>query len=669
MKTLSFGREACQDLEWALKREWLETNGLGGYCSSTIVGTNTRRYHGLLVAATQPPKARYVLLSGFEESLYVDNQKFELSSNIYPDIVHPKGYVFLERFLQSPFPTFIYQIDEVTVEKSVIMIYGENTVAVSYRLLTGEANRIRLELRPKIAYRDFHSLGYENNEINKTLSVQKGVASLAPYPGLPPVYFYHNAAITDKSSYWYKQVEYPEEKERGFDSQEDLFSPCSFIFSFAGGEEAYCVVSTQRKEKADIAELRFSEEKRRSSLEAPLEIQKEEIQTLWRSSSNFIVRAKDGLRRVIAGYHWFEDWGRDTFVSLPGLSLITQRYDVAKDLLLAYARYESQGMIPNRFPDLEIEPDYHSVDASLWYVNAVYEYFLETEDNETVMNELYPVLKKIMMRYKNGTRFDIRMDSDGLLLAGNPHTHLTWMDACIGDVPVTSRHGKPVEVNALWYNALKIMETFGSLFKDEKEGGVFRDLAFQTKESFNEAFWDKRTENLYDVVRPDFKDESVRPNQIFSISLPFPVLNPVYWKSVIKKIDDELLTPAGLRSLSPKSPDYCGVYSGGPMERDRIYHQGCVWPWLIGPYVLASLKHYGRTKTVKMRLMKILDSMLTHLQDAGIGYVSEMFDGDAPHLSRGAIAQAWSVAEILRAYIELVRDELKIDQAREFVLR
>ena len=669
MKTLSFDKPAFQDLPWALKREWLETNGLGGYSSSTLVGANTRRYHGLLVAATQPPRARYVLVSGLEEAVYIDNQKYELSTNIYPDVIHPKGYENLSKFLLSPFPTFLFHIDDVLIEKTIFMVYGENTTIVTYRLLTGEASRVRLELRPKIAYRDFHSLASENSNLNTQMNVQKGEVSLSPYPNLPPIYFYHNAAVTDKSAYWFKRTEYLEERERGFDCQEDLFSPCALIYSFVNQDELHCIMSTQKKENVKVDELRFQEEKRRSSLEAPLEIQKEEIQTLWRASNGFFVRAKDGLRRVIAGYHWFEDWGRDTFISLPGLTLVTGRYAIAKELLLAYAGYVSQGMIPNRFPDLEENPDYHSVDAALWYVNAVYEYFIETEDDETVMNELYPVLKKIMKFYKEGTRHQIKMDSDGLLTAGNAHTHLTWMDASIGDEPVTSRHGKAVEVNALWYNALKIMEFFGSLFKDEKEGGAFRDLAFLTKESFNEKFWDKRTESLYDVVRDDFKDESVRPNQLFSISLAFPVLNPIHWKAVLKKVDEELLTPVGIRSLSEKDSNYCGTYTGSPFERDRIYHQGCVWPWLIGAYVVAALKTYGRTKTVKMKLMKVLDAMLPHIQDSGLGYFPEIFDGDAPYHARGAIAQAWSVAEILRAYMELVKDELKIEKAREFVLR
>ncbi|MBI4971916.1 MAG: glycogen debranching enzyme N-terminal domain-containing protein [Candidatus Omnitrophica bacterium] len=656
MKTLSFDRPAFQDVEWALKREWLETNGLGGYSSSTLIGANTRRYHGLLVAATKPPRARYVLVSGLEETLFIDNQKYDLSTNIYPDVIYPKGYENLSKFLLTPFPTFLFHIDDILIEKTVFMVYDENTTVVSYRLLTGEAERVRLELRPKIAYRDFHSLASENLNLNTQIQVRKGEVSLSPYPNLPPVYFYHNAAVTDKSAYWYKKVEYPEEKERGFDYQEDLFSPCALIYSFLNQGEIYCIASTQKKESIKVEELRFREEKRRSSLEAPVEIQKDEIQMLWRQSSQFIVRAKDGLKHVIAGYHWFEDWGRDTFIALPGLALVTGRYQTAKELLSVYSGFISQGMIPNRFPDLEENPDYH-------------EYYLETEDSETVMREFYPALKKIIKHYKEGTRHEIRMDKDGLLTAGDEHTHLTWMDASIGDQPVTSRHGKAVEVNALWYNALKIMEFFGSLFKDENEGGIFRDLAFQTKESFNETFWDKRTESLFDVVRADFKDDSVRPNQIFAISLPFPVLNQTRWKAVLKKVEDDLLTPVGLRSLSPKSPDYCGVYTGGPYERDRIYHQGCVWPWLMGAFVVASLKAFGRTKNVKLRLMKILDVMLTHIQDSGLGFYPEIFDGEAPHQARGAIAQAWSVSELLRAYMELVKDELKIEKAREFVLR
>lgn len=669
MKTLSFDKSALQNLEWSLKHEWLETNGLGGYASSTVMGANTRRYHGLLVAAMHPPRARFVLLSHLEEALFIGDRKYEISTNIYSDVVHPRGYQYLVKFLLSPFPTFIFQIEDVLIEKSVFMIYGEHTTVVSYRLLAGEAEKLRLEVRPKLAYRDFHSFASENPQLNSELTTQKGLISLTPYSQLPPIHFYHDAVIVDKSSYWFKRAVYPEERERGFDSQEDLFSPCALIYTFLKNEQVYLAASTQIKENVDVEEFRRKEESRRARLEAPYEISKEEIRTLWRSSDTFLVKARDGLTRIIAGYHWFEDWGRDTFISLPGLALATGRYEIARDLLLAYSDYVSQGMIPNRFPDQSETPEYHSLDASLWYVNAAYEYFVHTEDDRTLANQLYPILRKIMKYYKEGTRFDIHMDADGLIEAGNEKTHLTWMDVAFGDSPVTSRHGKAVEINALWYNALKIMEFFAGLFKDEREAGFYRDLAFLTKESFNERFWDRQNECLYDVVRREERDDSIRPNQIFSFALPFPVLAPNRWKSVLKKVDEELLTPAGLRSLSPNSPEYRGVYAGGPVERDKTYHQGAVWPWLIGPYVFASLRAYGRTKPVKLRLLKMLDQILARLEDACLGYISEIFDGDSPHQARGAIAQAWNAGEILRAYVELVKDELKIEKAREFVLR
>ncbi|MBI4218405.1 MAG: glycogen debranching enzyme N-terminal domain-containing protein [Elusimicrobia bacterium] len=672
MRPLVFGKAACQDLEWALKKEWLETNGLGGYGSSTIIGANTRRYHGVLVAALRDNDSlasRWVLVSGFQETLYIGTQKFDLSTEMYGEWVPLQGYAFLSKFSLDPFPTFTYEIDEISVEKKVWLIHGQNTAVITYQLLSGDQDRIRLELRPKVAYRPFHSLARKSDGMGQEPVIQKGKVSLAAYPKLPPLLFYHNAGITDKSSKWYPDVEYPEEKERGLDHLEDLFSPCSLIFSFASGEPAYCIATTQERQHIDIEELKFAEEKRRASLEAPQEVEKEAVKTLWRTSGHFLIRSGAGRDRMIAGYHWFEDWGRDTFISLPGLALVTRRYAAAKDFLLSYLPHISRGMIPNRFPERAKEPDYHSVDASLWYINAVYEYFLETEDHETVMKELYPAVTKILKHYKQGTRFDIHMDSDALLWAGSPQTHLTWMDACIGTGAVTGRYGKAVEVNALWYNALKIMEVLSSLFQDEKVGGAFRDLAFQTKESFNRLFWNKKTETLYDVLRPGVKDDSLRPNQLFAISLPFPVLDESRWKSVLKKVEAELLTPLGVRSLSPRAKTYQGFYTGDPRQRDRAYHQGSVWPWLIGPYITAFLKCHGRGKTVKAKLMEILDSLFMHLEDTGLGFIPEIFDGDSPHTPRGAVAQAWNSAEILRAYFELVGDDQKARPAREFVLR
>ncbi len=669
MNTLSFDKEACKDFDWAIKREWIETNGIGGYASSTLIGANTSRYHGLLVAATQPPRARFVLLSHLEEVVFVGSKKYELSTNVYRDKVFPKGYNHLSKFLLSPFPSFIFQIDDILIEKNVFMIQGENSTVITYRLLSGDPEKIRLEVKPKLAYREFHSLGFENKELNSELKTQVGVVSLSPYSELPPIYFYHNSVILDKSFSWFNHAQLVGEKERGSESEEDLFQPCSFIYSFLNESEVYLLATTKKKKELNLKRIRLVEEARREQDEIPEEISNPAIRQLWRNSRSFIVTAKDGLKRVIAGYPRFEDWGRDTFIALPGLTLSTGRIEEAKELLLAYTRYVSQGMIPNYFPDHSETPDYHSVDASLWFVNAVYEYYQLTEDDLTVSKKLYPAMKKIIKFYIEGARDDIKMDQDFLLKAGNKHTRLTWMDAAVGNEPVTSRYGKTVEVNALWYNALKIMEFFSNLLKDEKESGVYRDFAFNTKENFNERFWNRKETCLYDVVGEKENDDTIRPNQVFSISLPFPVLSTSRWKPVMKKIDEHLLTPYGLRSLSPEDPRYKGVYIGDVFERDRIYHQGCVFPWLMGAYIFGSLRAYGRTKTIKRRMLKQLDAILEHLEDAGLGYISEVFDGNKIHYPRGGAAQATSVAEVLRAYVELVKDELKVEKAREVVLK
>jgi len=671
MKTLSFDKDACQDFDWALKREWLETNGLGGYSSSTLIGTNTRRYHGLLVMATKPPQARYVLLSNVEETLFIGARKFPFYTNIHADGVKPKGYNNLVKFLLSPIPTFIYQVEDVLIEKTIFMVYGENTTVVSYKLLQGDAEKVRLEVSPKLAYRDFHSLGFEDPELNKQLVTDKGSVRVSPYAHLPSLNFYHNAAIVNKTSEWLRQVQLTEEKERGYECEEDLYKPFSLIFTFLNQDQVYFLASTQEKENVDLKKIVQKEEKRRNKLEEkiPEEIKKEAVHTLWRNAHNFIVKSQDGHKRVIAGYHWFEDWGRDTFISLSGLTLATGQYKEAKDLLLGYSRFVSQGMIPNYFPDLSETPEYNSVDASLWYINAIYEYYRTTEDDKTISKKLYGTIKKIIKYYKDGTRFNIHMEENGLLFSGDETTNLTWMDARLGEKPITHRSGMPVEVNALWYNALKIMELFTALFEGEEESLEFQNLALKTKESFNKTFWNKKKTCLYDVVNGDELDDRIRPNQLLAISLPFPVLSSSRWKPVMKKVEDELLTPVGLRSLSPKEEGYQGTYVGDPLERDQIYHQGCVWPWLIGPYIFASLRTFGRTKTIRRRLLKILDFLLTHLEEAGLGDISEIFDGDEPFSPRGTIAQASSTAEILRSYMELVKDDLKLEKVKEMVLK
>lgn len=668
MEPILIGKSICQDPAKFLQKEWLETNRLGGYSSSTVGLVNTRRYHGLLVAAFKPPVERYVLVSALEETVEINHEKFFLSAHVYPGTIYPRGFEYLSQFSQEPFPSFIYEIGEVRIQKTIFTLNRENTVVVSYKLL-GPAADIKLSVTPLIAYRDYHSLTVENPVLNGNLETAKGSVRMQPYPNLPPLHFVHNAVITDKSGYWYKNFEYLREMERGLDYREDLYSPFTLIYSFHGTDEVFLCASTQAKKDFDFSDAMDAELERRMRIQAACPAKERLWSYLWQTADTFVVDRRGGERGLIAGYHWFGDWGRDTMISLHGLLLIQGKYEEARDILLSYSNYVNQGIIPNRFPDVGDTPEYNTVDASLWYINAAYEYLEYSDDVKTAESRLYPVIKKILKFYREGTHFGIRMAADGLIEAGAGRVALTWMDARVREVPVTPRHGKPVEINALWYNALMIGAELAGRFGDSKLKGEYEALASRTKEGFNRLFWCEEKRHLYDVVTPESSDSSLRPNQLFSISLPFAVLDEKKWKEVLRILEEELLTPYGFRTLSPKDPRYIAHYEGDPDRRDSSYHQGTVWPWLLGPFVAAYLKAFGPSKEVKMKMKRRLDLLLEHVEDYGLGSVSEIFDADPPHTPRGCVSQAWNVAELLRAYELLRSDEARFFQPQEFSLR
>ena len=668
MDAILLDKNVCQDLAESLEKEWIETNRLGGYGSSTIPFINTRRYHGLLVAAARPPMERYVLFSSLEEAIEIDRDKFYLSAHMYPGTVHPRGYEYLVYFSLDPFPTLIYEIGSVQIKKTVFLVEKENTVVITYKLLKSEAP-VKLSVRPLTAFRDYHSLTMENPVLDPQLQTARGRVTFHPYKSLPPLHFYHNAVITDKSGYWYKNFEYLREIERGLDYREDLFSPFGLIYSFLSTDEVYVCASTHAKKEFDLSATVEQELERRMRIVASFPTKDRIWSYLWQTAESFIVERRGGEKGIIAGYPWFGDWGRDTMISLHGLLLIRGKYEEAKTILLSYSHYANQGILPNRFPDLGETPEYNTVDASLWYVNAVYDYLEYSDDVQTVENQLYPVLKKIMKFYREGTHFGIKMAEDGLLQAGEGNLALTWMDARVREIPVTPRHGKPVEINALWYNALCILSELAGRFGERQLKKRYEDWAKRAKESFNRVFWCEEKGYLYDVVNGEVQDASLRPNQIFSVSLLFPILDEKRWKDVLRVVEEHLLTPYGLRSLSPNDPNYKPYYEGDPEKRDAAYHQGTVWPWLMGGFVSAYLKAFGKTKEVKAKLRRLLDSLVEHVEDSGLGSISEIFDGAHPHAARGCISQAWSVAELLRAYELLKADEIKLEQPKELILR
>src|SRR5579862_1322466 len=649
---LRLDRAICSSLDDALQREWLETNGLGGYASSTIAGAHTRRYHGLLMAATQPPAGRVLLLSKLEETLVVGGQRFELSANRYPGVVHPTGFQYLEEFRLDPFPVFTFRAGGVELEKRVFMVHGENTTVIEYRLRGADSE---LELRPLIAFRDFHATTHRNDALDPAVTRGPGITSVAPYPHLPRLYFAHNADAIADSGVWYENFEFDRERERGLDYSEDLFNPFVATFRVAEGGSAVVIASTQAHDVGDAARFQAAEIQRRAVMSAPPS-DDALVTTLAAAADQFIV-GRGELQSVIAGYHWFGDWGRDTMIALPGLTLATGRADVAKNILLAFAHSADQGMLPNRFPDAGETPEYNTVDATLWFFEAVRALRKQTGDTAFIRENLYEALREIFAWHLQGTRYGIRVDDDCLLQSGAPGVQLTWMDAKTGGNVVTPRQGKPVEIQALWYNAVRVMQELAHDFDDAPMHSLCEELGKRARDSFNRLFWNEDAGCLFDVIDGQARDASIRPNQVFAISLPHSMLPPERARRVLQVVERELLTPYGLRTLSPRDPCYKGRYEGDPRSRDAAYHQGTVWPWLLGPFITAYFSVNGRGPESTKQAMQWIEPFRAHVQTAGLGQISEIFDGDPPHQPRGCIAQAWSVAELLRILAGEIKSE------------
>ena len=627
----------------ASQREWLETNGIGGFSSSTVSGMNIRRYHGLLTAATKPPLGRVVLLSKLEETIIIKGERLDLATNQFSGAVHPHGYQYLAKFQLTPLPQWTWEVPGARIVKTLSMVYGENTVVITYDI---EANGdSHLEIRPLIAFRDYHSTTHANDSFNRALAIEPGHVSIEPYRDLPRLCFAHNAREIDQQGYWYYGFEYAIEKERGLDFSEDLFNP--FTLRFAGSG-ATIIASTKFHRAEEAAGLQ-SQELARGKIHTPHKSPL--VNALTAAADQFIV-SRGNFKTVIAGYHWFGDWGRDTMISLPGLTLVTGRPDIARSILLEFAQHVDQGMLPNRFPDSGEAPEYNTVDATLWFFECARAYVRYTNDTAFVRDHLYPVLKDIVDWHIRGTRHGIRVDDDGLLLAGEPGVQLTWMDAKVGDWVVTPRSGKPVEIQALWYNALRTMEDFAQTFEDPQTQTLTGKLADRAVRSFNEQFWNDDAGCLYDVINGTERDGSIRPNQVIAASLRHTMLSEDRARPILDVVERELLTPFGLRTLSPKDSRYCPHCEGPACQRDGAYHQGTVWPWLMGPFITAYVKVNGRTDAAKLRAKGWLEGFIPHLQTAGLGQVSEIMDGEAPHKPRGCIAQAWSVAELLRVALE-----------------
>lgn len=636
--------DSFTDPFFAAEYEWIETNGLGGWAGSSITGMQTRRYHGLLVAATKPPTERKVLVSKLDETIRCGQQSFELSTNDYGDTVSPKGYQFLASFTRNLFPEWIYVVNGIRLKKTIAMIQGENTTLVTFEVLDA-TETFTLELLPLLAFRDYHAINSKSDSFDQTSLFTKDTFSIKPFPELPFVYIKIPGSHFQASPDWYYHFHYTKEAYRGQDAREDLFCPGIFSISLQKGDSLGIILSTEDPKDKNIFQCMEKERQRKQSmLSSPFSRTLESYLQL--AADQFIVQRSESLKTVIAGYHWFTDWGRDTMIALPGLCLATGRYAEAKSILTAFANRISEGMLPNRFCDAGDQPEYNTVDATLWFFVAIQQYRNFTSDISFV-NSLFPVLEDIIQWHIRGTRYHIKVAEDGLLYAGEPGVQLTWMDAKVGDWVVTPRIGKPVEIQALWFNALCIYQDLSKgLTQTDTTSSVAR-LIQLIKENFQKKFWNQELNCLYDYLNEsDNPINEIRPNQIFAVSLPYPLLELQEAQQVLATVKEHLFTPAGLRSLSDKDPNYQGSYGGDQLKRDGAYHQGTVWAWLMGPYIDAIIRY--KTDTGIAESTAIISSYAIHLEEACLGSVAEIFDGDPPHYPRGCISQAWSVAELLR---------------------
>jgi predicted glycogen debranching enzyme len=645
---LAVPREVCTDYARSSKLEWLESNGAGGFAMGTVSGANTRRYHGLLVASLRPPVDRHVLLSRLDEVVSDGTLDVPLSTTQYPGALHPAGYRNLLEFRLDPFPTWVFDVHGAHVEKQLFLVQGEQTVIVQYRA----TRRRRLHISPFLAFRDYHTVTHANPSLDGSVVEEHSTGALTlrvrPYAPLPELAVHASPDATFvRDAGWYYSAQYFEERDRGLDFAEDLWK-MGTISVDVGPDAPVFVVATVAPRQMDAAEvdrLAADERARRvgrsdDRFAARLEI----------AAEQFVARRADGKPTVMAGYPWFTDWGRDTMISLPGLLLARGRLDEARDVLRGFLAWLDRGLIPNRFPDRPDEqPEYNTVDATLWAFQAAFAYLKAGGSVSFLRNEFLPAAKDILRWHRDGTHHGIRVDpADRLLTQGEPGVQLTWMDARVGDHVITPRHGKPVEINALYYNALRLMALWTHACGDMDAGRAWAREADLVEQSFERAFWNAERGCLYDVIGTDGRpDPRIRPNQIFAVSLPFPLLRPEQRRSVVRIVEEELLTPYGLRTLSRGDPEYVARYFGGPAERDGAYHQGTVWPWLLGPFVRAYLAAFGRSAETVAHCRALLDPIEAHLEDGCLGSISEVFDAEPPYRPGGCPAQAWSVAEIL----------------------
>lgn len=630
-------------------KEWLVTNGIGGFASSSIIGANTRRYHGLLVASFDPPTERKVVVSKVEEKVIAAKDEFFISTNAYPGKIHPEGYLHLESFTRFPLPASTFSKGKHKLAKTVFMRYGSNTTVIEYTNLGEEA--LLLELTPLLVYRDYHHLFHEDNQWTYAAKeMEERLLEIEPAVGIPPMYLRFTAGIFYAQQDWYRNFEYQREEERGLDFHEDARSIGKVSCMLAPGESSFLIFSTDASGvQGDPEKWKEKEIKRIKKMSGKGETKF--ISDLMVSGDQFLVdRASSSSKTLIAGYPWFTDWGRDTMIAMRGLVIATGKKKEAKSILQTFLKYLDRGMIPNRFPDSGGAPEYNTMDASLWFFVALHEYYEEFED-KAFIRKVFDQLSQIIEHHTKGTRYNIHINNEGLLCGGQRGTQLTWMDARVGDFVVTPRVGCPVEINALWFNALKIYVAFGKILGKHVDAYARKAKAF--KKIFRQWYINENG-YLNDVVMPGhFPDQSIRPNQLYAISLPFSPLTLAESKKLLGVITEHLYTDYGLRSLSPADPQFKPVFGGNQWHRDNAYHQGTIWSFLWGEYALAYLRIHQYSPASKSWVNDHVSKLKQHFyEEEGLYAISENFDGASPGEGKGCIQQAWSIGMTLLALLK-----------------
>jgi predicted glycogen debranching enzyme len=653
---LTLGRQILGSWDGASSYEWLVTNGLGGYACGTVALANTRRYHAFLMATLAPPVQRTLLVAKVDLSVEYLGLKTDLGTNEFAGgTISPQGFVHLESFaVIDGIPTWRYAVADAILELQIFMAQGANTSYLRLELIRSSAP-MRIALKPYVAYRDYHNQSHGAQPFE--LESAADHCRIQAFARARPYRLLVTQGQFTPAPAWYWNFWHREEAQRGLDASEDLFFPGSFSAELAIHTPMFLIATAESAAPAAGSEVAKAIQNDSKILGARLPKNAPAwIRSLARASDQFIVRRGDAGAAgasIIAGYPWFADWGRDTMISLPGLATVLGRYDIAANILKTYASFVDGGMLPNRFPDGGEAPEYNTADATLWMFHALEDY-LQAKPNPELLGQLFPILVSIIHAHVDGTRYGIRVDAeDGLLRVGEGSTQLTWMDAKNGDQVFTPRIGKPVEINALWLNALNVMVRAASRVHNLGEKRFCESLLDRGSRSFG-RFWNEERHCLYDVIDVEStraRDDRIRPNQILAISLPYCALPPSQMRAVVERCGQDLLTSYGLRTLNAGDPNYLGSYAGNPWQRDAAYHMGTAWAWLLGPFVRAHFRVYGDARQAQ----SLLEPIAQHINAACIGTVSEIFDGDAPHSARGCFAQAWSVAEILRAWIYLER--------------